>query len=367
MSHRVRVRSLDSLRGLMALAVMTYHYAGAVFGAQGSDTVLGKLGIYAVSVFYILSGVSLAIVYRDAMRSADDVLDYAVKRVFRIFPLFYVVVTTALLLGWLGTRARGAPYSFPAYEAVLNYTLTFGFIDPSAYLSTGAWSIGNELVFYVLFPAIVLATRRMRAFLPLALCVAVAVEIYFAFFALAAGLPLEAQWATYIHPLNQLFLFVSGMALGYYLRPAPAEARRIRGGAMAVAAAALLAFILFPVAGNQVSLVTGATRMLMSLLCVALVACTFVLNPGERSIAARPLGFLGEGCYSIYLLHPIVAIVVLYVGDRLLLPRVWAYAIAFVATLALSAVTFRFIERPMIGLGREASNRLRRQRGAAPA
>lgn len=367
MSHHVRVRSLDSLRGLMALAVMAYHYAGAVFGAQGSDTVLGKLGIYAVSVFYILSGVSLAIVYREAIRSADSVLDYAVKRIFRIFPLFYVVVTIALALGWLGTVARGAPYSFPVYEAVLNYTLTFGFIDPSAYLSTGAWSIGNELVFYAFFPVIVLATRRLRAFLPLALCGVVAIEVYFAFFALSASIPLETQWATYIHPFNQLFLFVSGMALGYYLKPAHRGSTQVRGVALAVLSLALLAFVFFPVTGNQVSLVTGSTRLLMSLLCVALVAGVFVLNPGERSIVARPLGFLGEGSYSIYLLHPIVAIVVVFVADRLHLPRAGGYAASFVVTLALSAITFRFVEKPMIGLGREASNRLRGLRGPTPA
>jgi exopolysaccharide production protein ExoZ len=367
MSHPVRVRSLDSLRGLMALAVMAYHYTGAVFGPQDSGTILGKLGVYAVSVFYILSGVSLAIVYRESIRSSDSVLDYAVKRVFRIFPLFYVVVTSALLLGWLGAVARGAPYSFPAYEALLNYTLTFGFIDPSAYLSTGAWSIGNELVFYAFFPVIVLATRRWPAFLPLSLCAAVAIEIYFAFFALSADVPLEAQWATYIHPFNQLFLFISGMAIGYYLRPAPAGDRRARGLSIAIALLGAVAFAAFPAVGNQAHLVTGGARLFLSALCITFVAAIFVCNAAGHSTVARPLAFLGEGCYSIYLLHPIVAIVIVFGADRLQVPHAVAYPVAFVVTLALSAVTFRFVERPMIGMGREASNRMRRRAGPASA
>lgn len=367
MSHSVRIRSLDSLRGLMALAVMAYHYTGAVVGPQDSSTILGKLGVYAVALFYILSGVSLAIVYRDSIRSADTVLDYAVKRVFRIFPLFYVVVTSALLLGWLGASLRGTPYSFPAYEALLNYTLTFGFVDPSAYLSTGAWSIGNELVFYVFFPLIVLGTRRWAGFMPLSLGVAVAIELYFAFFALSPDIPLEAQWKTYIHPFNQLFLFVSGMAVGYYLRPAPTSDRRARGLSTGIALLGVAAFVAFPAVGNQAHLVTGSSRLFLSAVCIVFVAAIFVRNPAGHSAVARPLAFLGEGCYSIYLLHPIVAIVIVFVAGRLRVPHDVAYPVAFVITLALSAVTFRFVERPMIGLGREVGSRLRRRVGPASA
>lgn len=64
-----RVESLDYLRGLMALSVVIYHYiswsmsTGSSVDVIGSQFILGKLGIYAVSIFYILSGVSLAYIY----------------------------------------------------------------------------------------------------------------------------------------------------------------------------------------------------------------------------------------------------------------------------------------------------------------
>jgi len=82
-----RVESLDYLRGLMALAVMIYHYVAWTIGGLEADSVLGRLGIYAVSVFYILSGLSLAIVYNDRISSIGDVRDFMIKRVFRIFPI----------------------------------------------------------------------------------------------------------------------------------------------------------------------------------------------------------------------------------------------------------------------------------------
>jgi exopolysaccharide production protein ExoZ len=58
-----RLESLDYLRGLMAVSVMAFHYVSWSFVKPGADSLLGKLGIYAVSIFYILSGVSLSFVY----------------------------------------------------------------------------------------------------------------------------------------------------------------------------------------------------------------------------------------------------------------------------------------------------------------
>ncbi len=59
-----RVESLDYLRGLLAVSVMIYHYVAWSGVELGADTVLGRLGIYSVSTFYILSGLSLGLVYR---------------------------------------------------------------------------------------------------------------------------------------------------------------------------------------------------------------------------------------------------------------------------------------------------------------
>jgi len=362
---RPRVQSLDHLRGLMALAVMAYHYIGWSVGPQHSETVLGRLGIYAVSIFYILSGVSLSLVYAGSLRSAHDLPGFAVKRIFRIFPLFYVVVTCALLLGWFSSLAKGVPYTFPLSTAILNYTLTFGFIDPTAYLSTGAWSIGNEIVFYAVFPFLMLwAAARGRRVLLGAFLAGVAIELYFAFGLLSADRPIEAQWALYVHPLNQVFLFLGGVCIGAGMRPGRAGRPALP---LATAAACVAVFCLWPASGNQASLVAGSTRLVMSAACLGLVAAVCAWNPASDSPWVRPLAFLGEGCYSIYLLHPIVAIPVVLAFERLRLGPVGAaYATAFALTLVLSGLSFRYLEQPMIRAGRRVGARLDGGWRAAP-
>ncbi len=58
-----RIESLDWLRGLMAIAIMFYHLTSWHITPLDSSSVLGRLGIYGVSVFFILSGLSMAVVY----------------------------------------------------------------------------------------------------------------------------------------------------------------------------------------------------------------------------------------------------------------------------------------------------------------
>ena len=50
-----RIESLDYLRGIMALSVMIYRLTSWNLYHPDASTLLGRLGIYAVSIFFILS------------------------------------------------------------------------------------------------------------------------------------------------------------------------------------------------------------------------------------------------------------------------------------------------------------------------
>jgi len=154
-----RIASLDWLRGLMAISIMLFHYVSWRFGDVSVENPLGRLGIYGVSVFYVLSGISLAIVYDLSLSSMAGVLVFLIKRVFRILPLMWVATTLILILEIASHQT--VPSTFKIF---LNFTMLFGFIDPTAYLPTGAWSIGNEMVFYLLMPLVVYLYHKRKYF-----------------------------------------------------------------------------------------------------------------------------------------------------------------------------------------------------------
>jgi exopolysaccharide production protein ExoZ len=136
-----RNEPLDWLRGLLAAAIMLYHLV--------ASSLLGRLGVYGVSMFFVLSGLSIALVYHRFIIDGATAGRFFVRRVFRIWPLLWLAVIAVAVARAL--QGREVNWS----QIALNLTTLFGFISPSDYINTGAWSIGNEMVYYALTPAIV--------------------------------------------------------------------------------------------------------------------------------------------------------------------------------------------------------------------
>jgi exopolysaccharide production protein ExoZ len=325
----------------MALAIMLYHFYG-----MGSDasTALGKLGIYGVSVFFILSGLSMAIAYDKYIVNIPTALLFFVRRLFRIWPLLWLAVALVAIPSYF----LGKP--FEPLMIFLNLSTLFGFIAPTQYINTGAWSIGNEMVYYALTPAII-SLYRWRTMAGNALTlVASFISLFFAFFVLDSSSDLVQQWHLYINPLNNLFLYCVGLAIYYNAREL--ELPSIWRSPILILVVAL--FFIYPTTGNAITLVTGFDRVALTLISIAIVVAFFKCSPTLPRFIGRPLEQLGLATYGVYLLHPIVMSYITfslkYLGIQILhIPAL----IAVVFTIAISLLIFRFLESPMIALGKK--------------
>lgn len=97
MKNILRLPSLDILRGILAVSIMFYHLSIWLFKQPDSSSLLGRLGIYGVSVFFVLSGLSMAMVYHSYFYSLRNGVVFYVRRIFRIFPLFWLAVFSVLV------------------------------------------------------------------------------------------------------------------------------------------------------------------------------------------------------------------------------------------------------------------------------
>jgi exopolysaccharide production protein ExoZ len=289
----VRLHGLDYLRGLSALGIMVYHYTTWTWGEHAPSSFLGRVGIYGVAVFYVLSGITLSYIYASKLTLYKaDLIDFYTKRFFRIFPLLWLATGVSILL------SKHAPH-IP--DLLLNLTGLFGLVKWNTYFATGAWSIGNELTFYLAFPLLVFLLRQGRLGAIVATGIPVLLFLYFAFFSLQVDTPLASQWHTYTNPLNQLALFVSGVVIGRFLPPPSANTwRSVLAGALGFAM-----LMLVPVSGISSALVVGYPRVLLSVSCI-LLGYSFFRTERAPTLLDKPLALLGQASYSLYLLHPIV-------------------------------------------------------------
>jgi exopolysaccharide production protein ExoZ len=290
----MRLHNLDYLRGLAAIGIMLYHYMSWVFGKYESETFMGRLGIYGVSIFYVLSGLTLYYVYFKKMHpTVSDIKDFYIKRFFRIYPLLWAVIIATIVLSM----------KIPAVSKVfLNLTGLFGFVRWDAYIGTGVWSIGNELVFYAFFPFFIYFSKHRPPIFWIFSGAILALYLYFAFYRLTPDQTLTAQWHDYVNPLNQVFLFLGGYLIGYLFSNTTVP--NLVCTLLIVVGVAL--FVFYPIEGDRILLVTGYNRLIFTLACFIICFGFFKLHVEVPAFLDKPLSIFGESSYSIYLLHPLV-------------------------------------------------------------
>ena len=344
-----------SLRGFAALTVMLAHYQ--YIGFLPSAPVFKYSGQWGVMVFFFLSSFllshSLSSDPNWTARPHLSLIAYSINRVFRIFPLLFVVIA---LTFW--NPSSFFPSSVGYWEE-LRRSLTLG-EAPGA-----LWTIPVELTFYLYLPIVLAlaagATRsRCGAALLgsayLAWCVAIAL-------ARRNGAP-ASLWMTlgFHHYANS---FVGGVL--FYALLANGRIRFPRCGACIawiapigfLCAYPFLYFALFRGDPSMAELARPGAWISYydAVFPIAPLVVGGVIygllhpsaSPLSRIMRTRGLRKIGELSFGVYLVH--IPMVVFF-GSRFGYGQ-WQFCASIAATFAAAAVLSALIERPGIAFGRD--------------
>lgn len=340
---------IDALRGLAILLVLANHVALVVPGLSAPVEMLARFGQMGVQLFFVASAYTLCLSWQQ--RRADEaqpVLRFLLRRLFRIAPLYWSGIALFATLHVLSTGgAASAPYD--AGNLLANALFVHGFVAAAQNsIVPGGWSIGVEMAFYAAFPLFMALLSRWPGVAAPMAASAAALTLAGAM-AWRAG-PMTNNSFTYFHPLNQLPVFLIGMALFQWHRQVPSANRRRDLAAALVGASALLA--------------TGALWRSGWPLAFAIVPTTAALGLAVLAHFASRLRELpallceiGRRSFAIYVVHLLFAWHALrLLGATFDLRGDAAFALALLAVTELSFVTAglltRWVERPGIALGR---------------
>jgi peptidoglycan/LPS O-acetylase OafA/YrhL len=316
-----RVASLTGVRAVAALLVLGTHaaYTTGKYTHGFVGLVYSRLEI-GVPIFFVLSGYLLFGPWVRAAvggQAAPSVRRYAWHRVRRIMPAYVVTVLAAYVVYHF--RSAGPNPGHTWIGLLRNLTLTQIYTDKYAfdgYLHQGLtqmWSLAVEVAFYVALPVlawlllVVVCRRRWRPGLLLT--------------GLAVLALVSPAWMVLVHTTDflpegaRLWLpgylawFIGGMLLTVL------GAMGVRVYGFIAVTLALVSFLIVstPIAGEPTTSPTGITEALVKTGAYAAIATLMVAplalgNRGlyARLLATRPMVWLGEISYEIFLVHLVV-------------------------------------------------------------
>jgi len=346
-SMRGEVKPLTGLRGVGAAVVMFYHY-GQPFEPRGVVTHFHfRQGYLAVDCFYILSGFVLAYSYGEWFAGRFELArfgDFMLRRVARLYPAYLVIMSVVFLKTVLNLSGNGALSHYRAYDYILNILMMTG-VGLHVYpIISDAWSVSAEMVAYLFFPVLVFFAVFCRPVVSaLVFCLAVAGLILVARSGLGVQGPLDVVDGASVYPiLRCLAGFTLGLLL-FRISRAPAVRSLMESEFLcALAVCAVLA-----------AWWLHTTDLVIFACMVGLVfGLSFNGSIANRLFGNKPIHYLGEISYSLYLIHPTfisVAIsLTLIVQHRTGINWVYPFfaMIGCMLSIKLAEITTRWIEKP---------------------
>jgi peptidoglycan/LPS O-acetylase OafA/YrhL len=364
---------LDGVRGLAVLMVLIFHFVGQMLPTNAVErAIVGvtKYGLLGVDLFFVLSGFLITGILYEAHNKPHYLRNFYMRRLLRIFPLYYGVLALVFFVAPLIPPLRG-----PTLDYLVDRQAWAWLYGVNIYLATHAewsfsylnhfWSLSVEEHFYLFWPLVVLLLARWPRTL-IAVCLAISLG---AMLARMVGILMGLSWWTtaVLTPFK-----LDGLALGAFL----AVMTRQPGGldwllralprvAAVVGGLVVVTFVWTVLVSRQGLELAGSMRVALFQMLLACMLLGVLMAPKQsiisRFFCSRAMVFLGTYSYGLYVYHHFISYYLTTQRTELELAR-WlgshGVAVALQATLgalaslALAYLSYELIEKRFLSLKR---------------
>ncbi len=339
MRERFYRPELDALRFFAFICVFCHHI--------WIRFTLRQAAAFGVCVFFLLSAyliVSLLLRELDTTGTIN-IKSFAVRRILRIWPLYFLVLGLCFALGRLAPSVRVPGLALAAFSLLAGnvYEGHFGWLPGPV---SPLWSLSVEEQFYLVIPTLARFGGK-RALYAVSLLTIVVSYIALARLAANGALPEQQMWASSFVQF-QFFAVGALIALGLHRKEFKLQlylrVPLFLGG-----------LILWVVAvhscGVNNSLLVVTTRILLGYVMVLSGTVGIFLSILNTKVKTpKFLVYLGRISYGLYLFHMFwIWLLTEQKGVPILRYHPYrGYVVAFVLTVVSASVSYHFFERPIL-------------------
>lgn len=333
----VRFRpDIEGLRAVAIIPVVAYHASG--------NLVPG--GFIGVDVFFVISGFLISKIILDGTRAGSfSYSSFYRRRIRRIFPALFFMLSVVSLLAFFILLPPALKEFGKTLAATTLFVSNMEFYRLSGYFEGAAefkpllhtWSLAVEEQFYIIFPLVLMATKRwFKGRYLIVVLASAAISLL-----MSAWLVMRSPNAAFYLGPTRAFELMMGAILALNVLPQLSNhvAREI------VAAAGIGLIVVCVFAFNRNALFPGPSAFLP---CLGAAAVIYSGQAGSsataKALSLPVIRFIGAISYSLYLWHwPILSLARnYYFGD--VTPFQTACAVAVAVVMAI--FSWRFVERP---------------------
>ncbi len=330
-------KDIDGLRALAVIAVILSHLGFSFFSG----------GFIGVDIFFVISGYLITqTIQQDIQDKKFTISHFYIKRIRRIIPALFVVVTTTTLVSL---------FILPIYElkefalsivSVATFTSNIFFWFNSDYFSVASeikpllhtWSLGIEEQFYIVFPVFMLLTQKL---------IRKKVIYWILFFFMISFLLSVSSFGTnnpttnFFLPMTRFWELLAGTILALSIKYIDYTNNFFN----TILSFIGLILILFPmVLLDKYSTFPGINAF------YPVLGAVLILYTGRKTtylalaLSIPPIRYIGLISYSLYLWHwPIIALTNNFIiGEFTIITQISILLLS----LFLAIITYHYVEQP---------------------
>lgn len=349
-----RYEYIDALRGLAILMVIFNHVPESLnFEVQFPQwlTLLQSQGARGVQLFYIISAFTIYLTYSKRKHQEQNlVLNFYIRRFFRIAPLFYIclIFYSLRMYFWKGFG------EFTVLKFISAFTFTNGF-HPNLInaIIPGGWSVAIEMVFYLCVPLIYIYVNDIKkAFVFLLISLIVAKRLSLLLLKLQIIETIDAGYL-FLYLPTQLPYFIMGIIFFFWVTDeTKIEVNKKKWGTI------FLFLVLFYLVSFCVDGIDFYFPWHFFYALILLFLCYVLYYYPSKILVNSFFIYFGKISYSVYLIHfaffpLIIKISPLLPSENSIFLFCCVYIIMVILSVVVGTISYQLIEKPFMNLSKK--------------